>query len=448
MEIKGKPRNILIMCESSGWQWGIGAEFINFELKNGIFYEVIDLGFLGEFTPKSRIRLMFGGFRMRKQSLEFFKRNNLKIIKHFTLRKFQNLQTIEHFPLEQSPAINSIVERCQTVDLELIKVEDKYIKIAENEFYKSNLVYSALKKIDFSNVEKVVTVNGRFTKSATVVKFCKENGIKLGLLEGGNNSTSFQEFEVGPHSTQETQEKISKLWNTASEPYRSEISRKYLDNIVLRRRIPGIDFRSNIIWDKVPRFSGKKTAAFFASSEWEYYGVRESVQSGYFQNQIEALKALVEILDKDIWDIYLRRHPVGHKSDQGDGEKSLWTHFRNIPNIFIIEPDSAIDSIALGLCVDLIASYGSTINVEFYARKLSNVITLGPAPWNHLLPERYLPTKEKILDFMSSNTTVIQADKLFPWAYYQIESGTEFELISTDKRSGRWRMKRHNLRSF
>lgn len=321
MATTGKPKNILIMCESSGWQWGIGTEFINFELKNGFFYDVIDLSFLGEFTLKSRIKLMFGGFRMRKESLEFFKRKNLKITKHFTLRKFQNQKTIEHFPIEQSPAINSIVERCQTIDLELIKADKKNIKIAENEFHKSNLVYTVLKKIDFSNVEKVVTINGRFTKSATIVKFCKENAIKLDLLEGGNKSSSFQVFEVGPHSTQEIQEKINQLWNTAVEPYRSEISRKYLDNMVQSRGIPGIDFRSRIVWDKVPKFSGKKILAFFASSEWEYYGVRESLPSSHFQNQIEALTALVEILDKDVWDIYIRRHPVGHNSDQDDGEK-------------------------------------------------------------------------------------------------------------------------------
>lgn len=441
MTINGKSKKVLIMCESSGWQWGIGTEFINFELNNGFYYDVIDLSFLGEFTLKSRIKLVFGGFKMRKESLEFFKRNNLRISKHFKLKKFQNLQILEHFPIEQSPAINSIVERCKTIDLELIQSDKKNIKITKNEFHKSDLVYSVLKNIDFSNVDKVVTVNGRFTKSATVVKFCKENAIKLNLLEGGNKSNSFQLFEVGPHSTKEIQEQINQLWNKAVEPYRSKIARKYLDDIVLRREIPGINFRSKIVWDRVPSFSGKKTLAYFASSEWEYFGVREGVPTGHFQNQIEALAALVEILDKDVWDIYLRRHPAGHNSDQGDGEKSLWTPFQNIPNIFIINPSSDIDSIALGLSVDLIASYGSTINVEFYARKLSNVITLGPAPWNDLLPERYLPTKEKILDFINSNINVVQEDKLLPWAYYQVESGTEFELISTNKKTGRWKMK-------
>ncbi len=434
-------RNLLIMCESSGWQWGVGAEFINFELKNRNIYDVVDLSFLGDLPLKARIKLLLGGFKMRKECLTFFKNMNIEVFIYRTIRILNYKKPIYHFPFEQSPAINSIVEKCKTINLELIKRKNKFKRISRKEIHKSNLVYSVLKSIDFSNVAKVVTVNGRFTKSATVVKFCQENGIELSLLEGGNKNSSFQIFKISPHSTQEVQEKIKELWNSATEPYRSEISRKFLENLVLQRRLPGIDFRSKIVWDKKPQFSGKKICVFFASSEWEYFGLREEVQPGYFKNQIDAFDALITCLNNDIWDIYLRRHPVAHNSDHSDGEKNIWESFGNIPNVFVIEPNSDIDSIALGLEADLIASYGSTINMEFYARKISNVITLGPAPWNHLLPERYLATKEKIQAFMSSDKPEIDLDKLLPWAYYQMESGIEFELISTDDKTGHWKMK-------
>ena len=118
MPIKSKPRNILIMCESSGWQWGVGAEFINFELKNGNSYEVIDLSFLGDFKLKTRIRRLLGGFKMRKETLAFFKRKNLQVSKIQRLGNIHYRQKNLHALLEQSPAINSIVERCQTIDLE------------------------------------------------------------------------------------------------------------------------------------------------------------------------------------------------------------------------------------------------------------------------------------------------------------------------------------------
>jgi len=145
-----------------------------------------------------------------------------------------------------------------------------------------------------------------------------------------------------------------------------------------------------------------------------------------------------------VWDIYLRRHPFGQNQDLQDGEKSIWNSFFDVPNLFVIDPSSDIDSIALGLESDLIASYGSTIIMEFYAHKISNIITMGPAPWNILLPERYVPTIQKLQEFIGSVKSNIEIDKLLPWAFYQMESGIEFELISTDDKTGRWKMRGKN----
>lgn len=432
------------MCESSGWQWGLGTEFINYEQKNGNFMEVFDFSFLGDFRLSVLLRLYLGGFKMRRESLAFLKQKNVKVTKFQARCKIAHAQKNLLALLEQSPALNSIVERCQTIDLELIAGESKYLRIIEEEFCKSNLVLSALQSMDLSDVEEIVAVNGRFTKSATVVKFCKDRGIKYKLLEGGNKDKTFQIFEVGPHSTSEVGKKIIELWNSAVEPYRSEISSKFFENLVTNRRLPGLYYRSQMAWGNIPKFSGKKICVFFASSEWEYIGVREEVPYGHFKNQIEALHALVACLDKDVWDIYLRRHPFGHNQNLQDGEKSIWNSFFNVPDLFVIDPSSDIDSIALGLEADLIASYGSTIIMEFYAHKISNIITMGPAPWNILLPERYVPTIEKLQEFIGSVKSKIEIDKLLPWAYYQIESGIEFELISTDDKTGRWKMKGKN----
>jgi len=429
------------MCESSGWQWGLGTEFINYELKNGNFYEVFDLSFLGDFKLSARLRLMFGGFTMRKDALSYFKQKNLKVIKYQGFKEIPFPKEISHSLMKQSPAYNSIAERCQTIDFDLISREAQFVRIAKQEIRKSDLVFSVLQSLDFSDVEKVVTVNGRFTKSASVVKFCNERGVKIELLEGGHKNTSFQIFDFGPHSTSEIQKKINQLWNSAVEPYRSDISRIYLENLVINRRRPGSDFRSRIVWDSLPKFSGKKICVFFASSEWEYLGVREEVPTGHFENQIEAFKALVACLDSEIWDIYLRLHPVTPTHNNLDGENSIWVPFRDITNVVVIESNSNIDSIALGLKADLIASYGSGINMEFYARKLGNTITMGLAPWNDLLPERHIPTIKKLQKFIGSVKSSIEIEKLLPWAYYQVESGIEFELISTDDKTGRWKMK-------
>lgn len=433
-------KSLFIMCDYSGWSWGMGLEFINHELKNGRNYEVLDLSFVGELNLKMVIKLFFGGFKMRRDTLKYLKLNRIKLIKYNFRRIIVNDEQIKHYPLEISPAINSIVEKSETIDLELIQKTKKGLKIIRNEIKKSNLIYALLSSINLTDYSKIITVNGRFTKSATVIRFCKEKSISYGLLEGGGKISSFQLFEISPHSTKEVQDKIDDLWSNAYEPNRSQIAREYINNLIINRQLGKFNYRSNMVVDKIPDLSSKKICVFYASSEWEYFGLYEDLTADYFRNQTAAFKALLKCLDRDIWDVYLRRHPSSSKSKDHDGEKVIWEDFLGKSNIHVIAPNSDIDSLALGYKADLIASFASTINVEFLAREFHNVITLGPAPWNHLIPERYLPTEEKIKEFVNSYHDKISSNKLLPWAYYQSESGTQFELVTTDDKSGIWKI--------
>ena len=86
----------------------------------------------------------------------------------------------------------------------------------------------------------------------------------------------------------------------------------------------------------------------------------------------------------------------------------------------------------------LIASFGSTILTEFIARGHQNVVTLGPAPWNKFIPERYLPNSDALKEYLISERELISPEQLFPWAYFQSESGNSFNLISTNPDSGIW----------
>ena len=55
--------------------------------------------------------------------------------------------------------------------------------ILRNEIISSDRINQILTKLDrelnMSAYQKIVTVNGRFTKSATVIKYCKDNKIYL-----------------------------------------------------------------------------------------------------------------------------------------------------------------------------------------------------------------------------------------------------------------------------
>lgn len=434
-------KNLLVMCDPSGWQWGLGLEYVNNELKSGRNFEVLDLSFLGQLTLGSFGKIVFGGYRVRKKSLQFYKSKNIKSIKIRKIHYCRKQHTVPDKILPSNLCLNSIVEQSGTCDLDFIARTKRTKKIIKSENRKRNLTYNVLNEIDLKNYHKVVTINGRFTKSATVKFVCKLNQIQCQLIEGGGKKNSYEVFDDSPHSIREISDKISDLWSHAIEPSRSQISREFLNGVIEKHSLPGINFRSAMVSGKIPKLSEKKICVFYASSEWEYMGVGDAIDPSLFQNQVEAFRSLIQSLDTKSWDIFLRRHPKWPGENFYDGEQFIWKEFYSNNDIRIIPPDSDIDSLALGMKAHLIASFGSTILIEFIARGHQNVLTLGPAPWNKFIPERYLPSSDALKEYLISDRKLISPEQLFPWAYFQSESGNPFNLISTNPSSGIWEIK-------
>jgi hypothetical protein len=149
-----------------------------------------------------------------------------------------------------------------------------------------------------------------------------------------------------------------------------------------------------------PKKSNKKRCTFFASTEAEYAGVGDILPKGYFKNQVEAFRYLCEYLDPNIWEIFLRRHPQNPMSKIKDPEFFLWEEFEFFKNVTIIEPDSIVDSLALGLGSDLCVNYCSSISMELVVHGAKEVITMGPAPWNKLIPKHTAQSKVSLKTYL------------------------------------------------
>lgn len=431
-------KNLLVMCDPSGWQWGLGLEFINDELKFEKNFEILDLSFLGQMSLISLAKILFGGYRVRRKSLQFYRSKKMKVIRIRMMNYFRKATIVPESLLSPNLSLNSIVELSGTIDIDYITKTKQTKKIVKIENRKRDLAYTVLSKIDFKSYHKVVTINGRFTKSATVKYMCNLNKIQCQLVECGEKKNSYEVFNESPHSIEEKSNKIKDLWSQAVEPSRSQISREFLNGLIKKNSLPGINFRGAMVLGKIPELSEKKVCVFYASSEWEYIGVGDAIDPNFFQNQVEAFRGLIQSLDAKSWEIFLRRHPNRPDKNLDDGEKVIWQEFYSNKDIRIIEANSDIDSLALGMKADLIASFGSAILTEFIARGCQNVVTLGPAPWNKFIPERYLPNSERLKEFLISERELISAEQLYPWAYFQSESGNSFNLISTDPISGVW----------
>jgi hypothetical protein len=187
-----------------------------------------------------------------------------------------------------------------------------------------------------------------------------------------------------------------------------------------------------------PPIGEKKVCVFFASTETEYAGVGDLVLDGNFTNQVEAFIGLLEVLNPNEWDVFLRRHPKNPSNSSQDPEAFLWAEFESYSNVQMVSPESPIDSIALGGEADLIVNYCSIIAMEFVARGFQNVLTLGPAPWNRLIPSRYLSTKSSIAKFLVEERPKISIEEILPWAYFNSNFGEDFKLLDFDKSKTKW----------
>ena len=436
-----QDRKLLAICYPIDWQWALSIEFLNREMALGQEYDILDLSFVGEYGIRKFVKNIIGGSSLQRNFLRIWKKNGVKV---FTAKnnlfssKLKIRNTIKKLlviDLESTgEAFNTIVER--TGNLKPTIKSDS--KIINQEFLAMEKVRLILSQFDSRSYSNIVTVNGRFTKNAVVISWARNKKIPTRLIEFGSSKTKFEIYESSPQSVLEIEMKINDLWNSSNLTTREAKAKNHLEMIVQNSGLSDIDWRSSMRSGEAPVKGTKKICTFFSSTELEYIGVGDRIPEGDFQNQVEAFNGLVALLDKDQWDIYLRMHPNNPSNKVQGAESFIWEEFKSYKHITIIDSDSTVDSLELGRISDLVASFGSNIAMEFVARGMQNIITLGPAPWNRLLPKFFLPNSPALLDYLNYNEELIDIRSIYPWAFFVSSYGTDFQLLKFNMIKSNW----------
>jgi hypothetical protein len=77
--------------------------------------------------------------------------------------------------------------------------------------------------------------------------------------------------------------------------------------------------------------------------------------------------------------------------------------------------------------------------MELVARGKKNVITLGPAPWNRLLPRNFTPSLEHLSRHLKSGIPEISVSDIYPWALFMSRFGENFKVLKFDKKTSSWK---------
>jgi hypothetical protein len=433
---------VLIVTSPNDWHWAISLEYLWNQIQSGVDVGILDLSYVGELNLRSLAKELIDKKSLRVKAIRFLRANNAPV---YLYRKFRrsNVRSIDFagsvlekkqfLEKEDCPEIlNSVVEQAG-----MLRPDRASKNIINREYRKYLEVTKALDRIDFSKVSEVVTVNGRFTKNATVKNWASSWNKTVSLIEFGSSKISFEHFEIGPHSMIETEQKIEKLWAKGGFA-RTPIAQSFLKRDIRDRDPVGVDWRAGMSLGKIPTSSYEKICTFFASTEAEFAGVGDSVPEGLFTNQKDAFAGLLQALDPEVWQVFLRRHPSPPDREGLDAESHLWDDFAEVVNVKIISPNSDVDSFALGMNSDLVANFCSTLAMDFIAAGKQEVITLGTAPWNSRIKSRFTPSITSIETFLRNPMDKISAEDTYPWAFFCATFGTEFKLLEYVEEKKYW----------
>jgi hypothetical protein len=141
------------------------------------------------------------------------------------------------------------------------------------------------------------------------------------------------------------------------------------------------------------------------------------------------------LLNPSEWIVFLRRHPYA-KFSRKDPEAKLWHEFSKFSNLRVIQPNSSIDSYALGARANLIVHYNSSIGPELIYQQTCPVLTTGNSPWEKIHSPYLIHNRDDLAGYLKQPIETRPKSDAFEWAYYQAVFGEEFQCVTWSNQRG------------
>jgi len=351
---------------------------------------------------------------------------NLIDLKEFTHLKIKNDQYI----LNTIPKFSSIDEirafKIEDFDIGLAVISNLFFKTKKTCFtplqlqdYKPylnkllNLSYQAYKTVyeylEKYNIDEFYIFNGRFdVLRASLRAAQKYKKSKIKVLEVGGIMDKFTISEnTYPHDYEYQKKILNELWNKEKSYTKKEVlAKKWFSDRLDAKDQGDISYIKDQIKNKLPdNFNRKKrNISVFISSEHEISTIPE-YKNPFFKNQIETIKFILKKFEKTKeYNFYIRMHPnLKNVNDCYISELNELN--KNFDNMFLIEPDSPVDSYALLKNSKKVISFGSTIGIEAVFYGIPSIL-IGKAVFEDD-NSFYIPkTKNEIITLIEKNSNL------------------------------------------
>lgn len=289
----------------------------------------------------------------------------------------------------------------------------------------------------------VVTTNDRLLMAATALSEAREHGIDSLVIYWGNTNRKCVTYRHSLYDASDWRSHIRGAWNSPVSSQQHLEAAKSVLRAAGDRGLPATaSFRSLMGTEDLPRLPpDKKVLTFFPTTPWEYSGLVERPE-GHFEDQVEAVLALLEEMDSDEWILVVRHHPP-REGQPVQAEPAIWNGIRGHQSLIEIPADSGVDSYKLMDSSTLVAVWVSTIGAEAIARG-KPVMVLGEPYWLDHDWGISAPTREDIAEVLTKRK-IIEPEALLPYLCYFNAYGSPLRHVAGIGFEG---LKVHNERVF
>lgn len=278
---------------------------------------------------------------------------------------------------------------------------------------------------EISNFQ-IVTVNGRFNIDASVIMYCKTNGIKYIVLESGLNGwNKYLEFESSIQSISELRILMNGAWQ--KDVLSGKINGKDLAIEHMNNRLgKGWRWSTSGNADAFNKSNLGNYAVFFPTSNWEF-GIfdQEVFEQSQQVSQAEAFRWFAEYCNRHSLKPVVRVHPHPDSLVLAELEDQIWEKRLERFKGILIKSNDDVNSHKLAENATVNVVHQSSIGAELLWSGRPTVIT-GETLYSDLVPEFVVKTEFEFKSNMKSLFVLDNPERLYPWAYFMEFGGNDF----------------------
>lgn len=262
----------------------------------------------------------------------------------------------------------------------------------------------------------IVTTNDRLLNAAIAVAEARQHGIESLVIYWGDTERKCVTYQHSLYDPDDWRSHIAGAWSEVNGSKRNLNVAWTALHAAGEDGLPATaEFRSAMGLEELPKLPPKKKIlAFFPTTPWEYSGLVNRPE-GYFQDQVAAVRSMLEVVNPNEWSVVIRHHPP-RKGQQPLAEPASWAGVREHVAVFEIPADSGVDSYELIDASDLVAVWVSTIGLEAISRG-KPVMVMGEPYWLDHEWGISAPTKKHVA-LLVDRPKVIEPDLLLPYLCY------------------------------